>query len=363
MLTLLLSLFSVAALQDPTRPGDGRAELDAWVDRFAGGGCAGHLLVARGERVLYERGFGLADREQGRPWSRTTLAPVGSITKQFTAAAVMKLVEEGKLAVDDTLAEHFEGVPADKAGITLEQLLTHTSGLFDLSREIPDPQWIDRDDMIATVLDRPLVYPPGTRYQYSNTGFSFLAAIVEQRSGQGCDAFLREKLLRPAGMSDTGYLREGFERARLSVGYAGEQRRGTLPDDVYTPDGPSWVLLGNGGILSSAEDMQRWALALLEARVLSKASIERMWSPLVDESNGFRESFYGYGWAIFELGGHRLITHNGGDGINFAVLGIVPDQRLIAYLATNTKRDCPELEEPLTDFLRRILAVELSLER
>ena len=345
----------LALLQTPTpAASDELAALDAHLDRLEAKECAGHVLVARGERVVYERGFGLADRENERPWTRSTLAPIGSITKQITAAAVMKLVEAGKLVLDDTLADHFEDVPADKAGITLRQLLTHTSGLAD--PRIPDPEWIDRDDLVLTVLEAPLEYAPGARYEYSNMGFSFLAAILEKTTGAGYADFVRNELLLPAGMKDSGYLIEGFDRTRLSVGYAGERRTGTLPDDVYTEYGPSWVLLGNGGILSSADDMHRWALALLDAKVLSKGSIEALWTPYVDESNGAKESFYGFGWSIVDTPDGRVITHNGGDRVNFADFALVPHERLIVYFATNTVQAAPAVHDLVADIVRHLLA-------
>lgn len=352
MTILLASLFLAAALQTPSEIDLG--ELDPFVDRLAGRGCAGHLLVAQGERVLYARGFGLADRENERPWTRATLAPIGSITKQFTAAAVMKLVEAKRLALEDTLADHFDGVPEDKAGITLQHLLTHTSGLHD--PRIPDPEWIERDELIALVLAEPLDHAPGSRYAYSNMGFSFLGAIVEERSGKSYADFVRDELLLPAGMRESGYLQGAFDRDRLSVGYSGGQRTGTLPDDVYTEYGPSWVLLGNGGILSSADEMHRWGLALFAAKVLSRDSIERMWTPRVDESNGQGgDTSYGFGWVVAEVGGRKVLMHNGGDRVNFADFALVPEAELVLHVATNDVRACPQLEEILLDVLRHAL--------
>ena len=352
-LPIALALLLQAPTPAPGAP-DELAALDVHLDRLEAAKCSGLVFVARGEEVLYERGFGLADRENRRAWTRSTLAPVGSITKQFTAAAVMKLVEAGKLSVDDTLADHFEDVPKDKAGITLRQLLTHTSGLAGPG--IPDPEWIDRDDLVLTVLEAPLRFEPGSRYSYSNMGFSFLAAIIEKETGERYVDFVRDELLLPAGMEESGYPIEGFDRARLSVGYAGERRTGTLPEDVYTEYGPSWVLLGNGGILSTADDMHRWALALLDSKVLSKASIEQLWTPAVDESNGAKESFYGFGWSIVDTPDGRVVTHNGGDRVNFADFAIVPVERLVVYVATNAVQGCPALQDLAAEIVRHVLA-------
>ncbi len=352
---LLLVFCALLTASGPALQDNPLVGLESYLDRLGEGGCSGHVLVARGEKVLFARGIGLADREEKRPWTPATLTPVGSITKQFTGAAVMKLAEAGKLSVEDSLADHLQDVPPDKTGITLQQLLTHTSGLWDISRELPDKEWIDRDDMLATVLEHPLQDEPGKRYEYSNTGFSFLAAIVEKRSGRPYDRFVREELLRPAGMPDSGYLQKDFDRARLAVGYDEGRRWGTLPDDVYTAEGPSWVLLGNGGIISSAEQMQRWALALLDGKILSKESIELMWTPLVDESNGAGASHYGFGWSIVEIGGRRVVTHNGGNGIFFADFAIVPQERLIVFLSTNALRECRAVNNLLVEILQHLL--------
>ncbi len=348
-----------SGLQDGT-PAKRVEDLRAFVQRLGAGTCSGHVLIARRGEVLLAQGFGLAEREAARPWTASTVTDVGSITKQFTAAAIMKLAESGRLSPQDPLAKHLAGVPEDKQGITLHHLLTHTSGLHDVTRsgELRDEDWISRDDLVATVLEAPLDYPTGSRYEYSNTGFSFLAAIVELRSGRAYEEFVRDQLFAPLEMASTGYFARGVDRERLAVGYGRQGRWGTLMDDVYTPDGPSWVLLGNGGIHSTAEDMHRWALALLEDQVLSKSSLELLWTPHVDESNGANQSHYGYGWAIFTFGKTRVITHNGGNGIYFADLALVPDGGWVVFFSTNTRPACQGGEERVVEILRYLLEGE-----
>lgn len=330
--------------------------LGARVDALESQGGSGFVRVTRDDLVLFERGFGFADREERRRWSPSTLTCLGSITKPLTATLVMKLVEEGKLSVEDPLDEHLEGLPEDKRGITLAHLLTHSSGLFELSREVPDHEWIARQDFLDTVFEAPLSFAPGERYEYSNTGYSVLAAVIEKVSGESFDQALRSRVLAPGGARHSGYLRSGFERERLAIGYRGETRWGTLPDDVYTPDGVSWVLYGNGGVQSSADQMQALGLALIDGKVLAPASLEAMWTPRIDESNGARQSFYGYGWVVGELGGRRYAMHNGGNRVFFCDFAVVPQERLVIYMATNAVGETRGIDGLLGDVLANLLS-------
>lgn len=357
ILALLLSNAVAIALppvfQEPAAP---LAGLEARVARLEAEGGSGFVRVTRGDALLFERGFGLAERESARAWDARALTCLGSITKPLTATLVLDLVEDGALALEDTLEKRLEDVPEDKRGITLAQLLTHSSGLFELSREVPDHEWIGREDFLATVLEAPLEFAPGERYEYSNAGYSVLAAVVEKVTGESFDACLRRRVLAPAGARESGYLRSGFQRERLAVGYRGAERWGTLPDDVYTPDGVSWVLYGNGGVLSSAEQMQALGLALIDGKVVSAKSLETMWTPRIDESNGSEQSFYGYGWVVGELGGRRYATHNGGNGVFFADFAIVPQERIVVWMCTNALRETRGLDGLIGDVLANLLA-------
>lgn len=354
---MMLSLALLAFASQSTPAADARIEgLGARIDALESQGGSGFVRVTRGDEVLFERGFGLADREQKRPWNARTLTCLGSITKPLTAALVLKLVEEGKLVLEDPLAKHLEGLPEDKRGITLSHLLTHSAGLFELSREVPDHEWISREDFLDTVFEAPLQFTPGERYEYSNSGYSVLAAVIEKVTGESFDHALRSRLLAPGGARESGYLRAGFERERLAIGYRGDTRWGTLPDDVYTPDGVSWVLYGNGGVLSSAEQMQALGLALIDGKILAPQSLETMWTPRIDESNGSRQSYYGYGWVVGELEGRRYATHNGGNGVFFADFALVPQERLVIFMATNALPRTRALDGLLGDLLTHLLA-------
>jgi CubicO group peptidase (beta-lactamase class C family) len=278
---------------------------------------------------------------------------VGSITKQFTAAAILKLVEERRLSLDDTLPKHFDAVPRDKQGITLHQLLTHSSGITDLP-EAGDWDPIGRDELVRRALAGPLAFAPGVGYEYSNAGYSILGAIVEKQTGGSYERFVREKLFLPNGMFETGYVLPAWGDGRLAQGYRHGERWGTVLERPMAADGPYWVLRANGGMHSTAWDMLRWSRALLEGRALASVSRDLAWTPHVSEGG---DTHYGYGWVIAAgPGGEKVVTHNGGNGILFADLAIVPQSGLVAFVQTNVLADAPVANGLLEQIGARLLA-------
>ena len=308
------------------------ADTRTYLRRLEKLGFAGVVLVAKGEAPLFAEGFGLADREHGVRWTPGTISDIGSITKQFTGAAILKLEEAGKLGVDDPITRYFPGAPPDKAVITLHQLLTHSSGLSDPDIDDFDP--VPLDEYVRQTFARPLLFAPGKGYSYSNANFSLLGAIVEKLSGASYEAFLRERLFLPNGMYETGYRLPAWGESRFAPGYeAGGKRWGTFLERPAAADGPHWALRANGGIHTTVYDMLRWARALLTGRVLTPESMKKLWSPWVSEGG---DTFYGYGWSIAKApDGTKIVTHNGGNGIYFADLAIVPDKGLVAFVMTN----------------------------
>ncbi|HMA53922.1 MAG TPA: serine hydrolase domain-containing protein, partial [Acidobacteriota bacterium] len=308
------------------------AETRTYLKRLEKLGFAGVVLVAKGDEPLFAEGFGLADREHGMRWTTGTVSDIGSITKQFTGAAILKLEEDGKLSVDDPISRYFEGVPADKAGITLHQLLTHSSGLSD--PDIGDFDPVPLAGYLKQVFAQPLLFAPGKGYTYSNANFSLLGAILEKLSGKPYEAVLRERLFLPNGMYETGYTLPAWGESRFAQGYEADGGRwGTFLERPTATDGPHWALRANGGIHTTVYDMLRWARALLTGRALTPASMKKLWAPHVSEGG---DTFYGYGWSIAKApDGTKIVTHNGGNGIYFADLAIEPDTGLVVFLMTN----------------------------
>jgi len=323
---------AVASAPGPDPDKAAAADTRIYLRRLEKLGFAGAVLAAKGDTPLLAEGFGLADRENGQRWSPATASNLGSITKQFTGAAILALEEENKLSVTDPITRYFDGVPDDKAGITLHQLLTHSSGLTDPG-DIGDYDPIPLPEYVRRVFAQPLLFAPGAGYEYANANFSLLGAIVEKLSGTGYEAFLRERFFLRAGMYETGYLLPQWGDGRTAQGYLDGKRWGTVIERSMAADGPHWALRANGGIQSTVYDMLRWARALLEGRALSPASMNKFWAPHVSEGG---DTFYAYGWSIAKApDGAKIVTHNGGNGIFFADLAIVPDTGLVVFLMTN----------------------------
>lgn len=315
------------ALVVSTDPG---ATLDRWL---VDSGYQGAVLVAENGKVVLRKGYGEADRETHRPYGPDTVFSIGSITKQFTAAAILKLEMEGKLKVGDPIAKYLPGVPEDKSAITIHELLTHTAGLE--SDFAGDFEAVSRDEYVKRVLASKLRTPPGKEHYYANSGYSLLGAIVEIASGRPYETYLREHLFLPAGMKETGYRLPKWEEGREAVGYRGGERWGRMREKRWAADGPYWALRANGGILSTLDDLYRWHLALEGDRILSAEEKKKMFTPHVAEGPA-GESFYGYGWAISTSPwGTREIGHNGGNGIFSADFRTFPDDGIVVITASN----------------------------
>lgn len=309
-------------------------KINEYMKRSEANGFSGALLIAKDGHIILSEGYGLADRAKNTPVTPKTVFTIGSITKQFTAAAILKLQEQGKLDVNDPITKYFKDVPADKAGITLHHLLTHTAGFPGAIGDDFAP--VTRDEFIQLAMKTELKHKQGELYEYSNVGYSLLGAIIEIVTGESYEVFLNEYLFTPAGMKNTGYKMPKWNPEDIAHGYRGDTDWGTLLDKPWADDGPYWHLRANGGILSTMEDMYLWHLALLSDKVLTKKSKQALFTPYVKEGKG-ADSYYGYGWAIFETPrGTKLIAHNGGNMIFAADFRRYVDEDVVILIASNT---------------------------
>jgi CubicO group peptidase (beta-lactamase class C family) len=276
-------------------------KVDSYLNRIVPFGFSGALLIAREGEIVLNKGYGLAVRSKGVRNTAETVFSTGSLTKQFTAAGIMKLEMMGKLNTRDPITRYFKDVPEDKQGITLHHLLSHTSGVVDGI----GPDFVEalRDPTVKKILERPLQFAPGEEFSYSNAGYSLLAAVIEKVSGKGYEDFQREQLFLPAGMENTGYRAPEWRKRVVAHWYVGDRDNGTPLEKPY----PYWNLLGNGGILSTTSDMYRWHLALLGDAVLSDAAKRKMYTPVDND--------YGYGWDILRGDVGLLIQHDGGSSL------------------------------------------------
>jgi CubicO group peptidase (beta-lactamase class C family) len=316
-------------------PADAAARrVDDYLTRLVPHGLSGAVLVARNGQVVLKKGYGLANRATGLAYSADMPSCIGSVTKQFTGAAIVKLEMEGRLATSDPIAKHLPGVPADKAGVTIHHLLTHTAGLpGDLGGGDEEP--IERDELVAKVLAAPLASTPGERFEYSNEGYSLAGAIIERVSGMGYEQYLRERLWLPAGMRETGYLLPEWPLASLPLGYGEDGREwGRVFRRGWLSDGPGWYLRANGGVHATLDDLYRWHVALGGGSLLSAEALRKYQTGHVDSPGGNER--YAYGWGIETTRrGTRVIAHNGGNGFFFTDFRRYVDEDVVVIAMTN----------------------------
>lgn len=311
-------------------------KIDKYLRQITPFGFSGALLVAKGGKIILNKGYGMAIRSENIPNTSKTVFSTGSITKQFTAAGIMKLEMQGKLSTNDPITKFFEKVPEEKVTITLHHLLTHTSGVISYTGM--DYETAKRDETARKILDAPLLFKPGERFEYSNAGFSLLAVVIEKVSGKGYEEYLYEHLFKPAGMKFTGYRLPQWEKKVVAHWYVGEKDNGIPLEKPY----PYWNLLGNGGILSTTEDMYKWHLVLKGDKVLSPEAKKKMFTPFLND--------YGYGWDVLETERGILIQHDGGSELgNSAEIRQYIDADVVTILFCNQSFGRRALFGPIRD--------------
>ncbi|WP_417450123.1 serine hydrolase domain-containing protein [Kordiimonas sp.] len=347
-LTILVVTFSSSADDTTTNNWLNRQALDSFLEDATAKGFAGVVGLSDADGTLYVRGFGTA--AEATPYNERTIADIASITKQFTGAAILRLQEQGKLKLRDRLGVFFPKAPDDKAAITLHQLLTHTAGFPDVIGR--DDEAIDRAAYIARAFAGPLDFTPGTKYEYSNVGYSILAAVIEIASGQDYEIYLFENLWKPAGMFNTGYYRPDWCDHTLPRLKAPVHGMFTAKEVLDRTRGDSWHLYGNGGVLSTAGDMLRWHRALLGNKILSAASRKLLFTPHVPED---KEGVYhyGYGWSVVpNYKGKKLVWHNGGSYFSRAEFWRFTDDGTAFFIASHNRAIEPYI---IADGLAQIL--------
>jgi CubicO group peptidase (beta-lactamase class C family) len=339
---VLVGFASTASAQpkaDAVVNGTVESELATKIDRrfaeLADKNFSGVVLVAQKGKVILAKGYGFADRARKVPYTTDTVFDIGSITKPFTGAAILKLEMENQLKVTDPISKFFKDTPEDKRDITIRHLLTHTAGFKDSLGN--DYDKIGREEFVKLALASKLRSKPGSSYSYSNVGYSLLGAIIEQVTGSSYEKYLHEHLFKPARMMKTGYVLPKWGKDELAHGYQKEKDWGTPRDHAWADDGPYWHLRANGGLLSTVGDLYRWSLALQGEEVLSNEAKAKQFFPHVSEGFLSGGSHYGYGWSIGKTKhGTKVWEHNGSNGIFFADFRIYPEDQIVLILATNS---------------------------
>ncbi len=286
----------------------------------------GSVLVARGGEVILSRGYGFANLEWDIANTPDTKFRLGSISKQFTAACILRLEELGKLNVNDPVKKYLDDAPAAWEKITLHQVLSHTSGIPSFT-EFPEYRTFEKqpttpEKTYRLYRDKPLDFEPGSNWKYSNSGYLLLSYLVEKISHRKYEEFLQEKVLKPAGMKDSGYDLNALILHHRASGYtsSGAILQNTGYIDMTVPSGA-------GALYSTTEDLLRWEQALFGGKVISTASLAKMTTPV--------QHNYGYGLMIMPVQGHKSIGHGGGiEGFN-TQLTYFPDDRVTVVVLAN----------------------------
>lgn len=324
---------------------------DLVVKRAQSAGAVGlSVAVARKGELVYSRAHGRAALEFPVDADEDTLFRIASITKTFTAAAILELSERGKLGLDDPLTQYLPDYPVHGAEITLRHLLTHTAGIpnvTDLGRAWSDQvaRELGPDEMLALWKDRPLDFTPGEVFKYSNSGYYLLGLVIEKVSGKPYGEFLREAFFEPLGMERTRLDSNGDVIADRAQGYA--YRDGAFHNDALI--GMSQPF-SSGALLSTADELARWMGALAGGRLLDPATFEEMRTPYLLASG--EETGYGMGLSLESVAGHECVAH-GGDIFGFtSFLAYFPEGELaIAALSNSEALHAKGVVEELAAFV------------
>lgn len=290
-------------------------KLDHYIDLEAGQGLSGIIAVLKSSGDIFYKAAGFADREQQVGIDENTVFDIGSLTKQFTGAALLKLEMDGKLSVDDSLSSFFENLPPDKAAITIHQLLTHSSGFP--KRIGSDFENLKKEEFLNRAFNTPLLYNPGERFEYSHSGYSLLGILIERVSGLSYESYLNKAFFTPLGMNHTGYVIPSWDPNQVANGYRKCKNWGKPMDLSWGPEGPYWNLKANAGLLSTASDLMIWRKSLDSNIILSDSAKKKFLERHIRE--GEASSFYGYGWMVTtSQRGTIAYAHEGGNGKFFS---------------------------------------------
>jgi len=262
----------------------------------------GSVLIVRADDILLDKGYGFADIDRKTPNSPSTKFCIGSLTKQFTAACILLLEERGKLHLGDPIKNYLSDIPTAWEKITFLELLTHSSGIPDLTKfaeyNAAQSVRVSPEELVAYFRDKPLDFPPGKNFRYSNSGYILLGCLIEKISGQNYADFLRKNIFDPAGMHDSGYDFNSAPVEQEATGYK-------ISPDGVVPAGyiDMTRAFSAGGLYSTTHDLLRWQQALYGGKILRSESLTRMTTPLNNSA--------GLGIGIFKFMGQKVYYHAG----------------------------------------------------
>jgi CubicO group peptidase (beta-lactamase class C family) len=287
------------------------------------------LLVVRAGKIIRAEGFGLANVELQVPVKPETIFQSGSVGKQFTATAVMMLVEEGKVGLDDPLIKYFKDAPASWKDVTVRELLSHTAGFGDYPKDFDFHKDWTEDEELKLVEATPLAYVPGTKWEYSNLGYLTLGVLIHRVTGEFYGDFLQKRIFQPLEMSSTRIISEADIIPNRAAGY--RLVKGELKNQEWVA--PMLNTAADGSLYFSILDLAKWDAALYTEKLLKQSSLDLMWTPVKLKNGKVNKDGYGFGWFIDNRDGHRCIHHDGSwQGFEIAIDRYVDDQMTVVVL-------------------------------
>lgn len=286
------------------------------------------LAVMRDGKVVRAQGYGLANVELNVPVRPETIFQSGSMGKEFTATAVMMLLEEGKIALDDKLTKYFPDSPSSWNEITIRRLLTHTSGIKNYSeKDLNYRLDYSEEDLLKKAQSFPLDFPPGDKWSYSNTGYVVLGILIHKLTGEFYGDFLQERIFAPLGMTSTRIMSESDIIPNRSSGY--RLVKGQLKNQEYVS--PSLNTTADGSLYFTVLDLAKWDAALYAGKLLKGSSFDQMWTAV--KLNDGKTYDYGFGWFLNQIRGHRIIEHGGAwQGFTTHISRYVADKLTVVVL-------------------------------
>jgi len=286
------------------------------------------LLVVRDGKILKQQGYGLSNIELQVPVTPETVFQSGSVGKQFTATAIMMLVEEHKLSLDDPLTKFFPDAPASWKAVTIRHLLSHTAGFTDYPDNFDFRRDRTEDQLLKVVESLPLAFPPGTKFSYANLGYLTLGIVIHRVSGQFYGDFLHDRIFQPLDMK-TRIISEADIIPNRAAGY--RLVKGQLKNQEWVA--PSLNTTADGSLYFNILDLAKWDAALYTEKLLKRLSLEQMWTPVELKDGKPNPEHYGFGWYMRERSGHRVIEHSGAwQGFNTSISRYVDDKLTVVVL-------------------------------
>lgn len=296
-------------------------------------------LVIKDGKVILRKGYGVADMELGVPVEPDMIFRLGSITKQFTAVAILMLAEQGKLSLQDEITKFLPDYPTQGKTITVEHLLTHTSGIKSYTSM---PEWLPlwrKDFSVKELVDlfknQPMEFAPGERWNYNNSGYVLLGAIIEKASGLTYEEFLQKNIFGPLGMKHSGYGNIAPIIPRRIPGYS--KGKNGFENAPYLSMTQPYAA---GSLISSVDDLAVWNDSLFAEKLLPRKSLEKAFTTC-KLKNG-EDTRYGYGWFICNYEGHRIIEHGGGINGFLTYFLTIPEDHIFVSILTNRDNENPE---------------------